>query len=679
MFSEYLNNKRKMKFYPILSLTKSKNKNEKIKSKINKSVNSMSSSDNNSLSISSKKKYSHKFSFNNSEKSVKPYESYNINSKKINITQESSEAKLKKSFLMNISNIEKKKNDFSKKEKFLNLFDNKNNMLILNKKKQGYQKIYGNKINLFKTPLNKELKLNRYFYNKKKIIPIKKNNYTILKKFEGDFHNFYLNSLKKTKDEFLNKIEKINKTFYQNQNSFSKRDNLKNIINLKNSGMRVAQKSADKNILKNNNDKYNIEKSLNSNNDEDSYISKSSSKSKNKLEIKLIKTKYSSQFLKVNENYKRKRDFKQYMNEKNILEKKWKKKLDVIETSTYYNPVLVKDIKFQSGIIKDELCILLDDLQHFRFTFFEDQNLLSAFKNKDTKYQIKLNKFIEETCALLHLIPKLILKDYYYYTDKFISITDPSRELFSKKIVYNEGECFQDNLKYLYKILNFVNCCNEVYSQLIEQVGEEMVIDFHNFQFVRKIFDKIRHYIINLTNICKNILKDYIFDKQIIAKFKEAIKTSKNKKKDKKIEKNNNKKNKTNETYDYSENDEKNKIYIFGDSETKNIEDEIGKEEGEAKDNINMKIAYGGNYLSEKLSRISKALEGNNNTPSKKQIKKGIDTFKEKMAQMTAGASGPMALINSPLMSKMLKYIKKDYKQQIISLRTSERILGNNK
>ena len=525
MFSEYLNNKRKMKFYPILSLTKSKNKNEKIKSKINKSVNSMSSSDNNSLSISSKKKYSHKFSFNNSEKSVKPYESYNINSKKINITQESSEAKLKKSFLMNISNIEKKKNDFSKKEKFLNLFDNKNNMLILNKKKQGYQKIYGNKINLFKTPLNKELKLNRYFYNKKKIIPIKKNNYTILKKFEGDFHNFYLNSLKKTKDEFLNKIEKINKTFYQNQNSFSKRDNLKNIINLKNSGMRVAQKSADKNILKNNNDKYNIEKSLNSNNDEDSYISKSSSKSKNKLEIKLIKTKYSSQFLKVNENYKRKRDFKQYMNEKNILEKKWKKKLDVIETSTYYNPVLVKDIKFQSGIIKDELCILLDDLQHFRFTFFEDQNLLSAFKNKDTKYQIKLNKFIEETCALLHLIPKLILKDYYYYTDKFISITDPSRELFSKKIVYNEGECFQDNLKYLYKILNFVNCCNEVYSQLIEQVGEEMVIDFHNFQFVRKIFDKIRHYIINLTNICKNILKDYIFDKQIIAKFKEAIKT----------------------------------------------------------------------------------------------------------------------------------------------------------
>ena len=672
MYSQYFNQKRKKKFYPILSLTKSKNTNEKRQSNI--SVNSMSSSS------SKKNKYSHNFTFINSDKIVNPYEVSNINTKKINITQESSEAKLKKSFLMNISNVKNNNND--KKEKFLNLFDNKNNMLIINQKKSEDQKTYGNNQNLFKTPLNKQLKLNRYFYNKKKVIPIKKHNNTILKKFEGDFHDFYLNSLKKTKDDFVSKIEKINKTFYHN--SFTKRDNFNNIINLKKS--KIGQQSEDKNIL--NNNKFSIEKSLNSNNEEDSYISnsKSSSKSKNKYENKLIKTKYSSQFLKLNENYKRKRDFKQYMKEKNIFEKKWKKKLDIIETSTYYNPVLIKDIKFQSGIIKDELCILLDDLQHFRFTFYEDQNILSAFKNKEIKYQIKINKFIEETCALLHRIPKLILKEYYYYTDKFISITDPSRELFSKKIVYNEADCFQDNLKYLYKILNFVSCSNEVYSLLVEQVGNEMVMEFQTFKLVRKIFDKIRHYIINLTNICKNILKDYIFDKQIIAKFKDAIKTTKNIKIDKKntnkkIEKNNNKNNKNNETYDFSENNDKNKNYTLWDSERNKIKDEKEKEkeDGEIKDNINMKIILKENYLSEKLSRISKALEGNNNTPSKKEIKKGTDIFKEKMAQMTAGSSGPMALINSPLMSKMLKYIKKDYKQQIISLRTSERILGNNK
>lgn len=55
-----------------------------------------------------------------------------------------------------------------------------------------------------------------------------------------------------------------------------------------------------------------------------------------------------------------------------------------------------------------------------------------------------------------------------------------------------------------------------------------------------------------------------------------------------------------------------------------------------------------------------------------------MDNFKEKQAKMAMnGISGPMALINSPLMTKMLKYIKKDCKKQIISLRTSQRYLEN--
>ena len=112
------------------------------------------------------------------------------------------------------------------------------------------------------------------------------------------------------------------------------------------------------------------------------------------------------------------------MDEKKILEKKWKTKLEMSGTKVKYNPLLLNDIHFQSGIIKDELCLLLEDIQHFRLTFFDDQDLYSAFKNKEISYQIKLNKLIEETCALLHLIPKIILKEYYNYTDKFISISD---------------------------------------------------------------------------------------------------------------------------------------------------------------------------------------------------------------------------------------------------------------
>ena len=84
------------------------------------------------------------------------------------------------------------------------------------------------------------------------------------------------------------------------------------------------------------------------------------------------------------------------------------------------------------------------------------------------------------------------------------------------------------------------------------------------------------------------------------------------------------------------------------------------------------------NFLNQKLTRITKALESNNSL-NEIETHKGHDGFKEKQAKIAMGGSGPMALINSKLMSKMLKYIKKDYKQKIISLRTSERFLGDNK
>ena len=666
MNAKFFNNKKK-KFLPILSLKKNKNLIEK--RFYNKSFNSILSSDYNSFSLSSKKiRYS-----NNSGQSVKPYNTYISKSKQINnIQQECSDSKNKKPLLINISGIKNKKNN-NLKEKFLKLYDdNKNNILLLDKKKPLYQKTYtsnhNKNSNLFNTPLNKNMKLKHIYYSKKKIMPIKKNNNTILKKFEGDFHNFYLNSLQRTKDEFFNKMFKINKTFYQC--SISKNEQL--IKNLK------KQKIDFYSNRKKNKNNFYLDKNKKLDIEEDSYISGSTSRSKNILENKLIKTKYSSQLLKINKNYKRKRNFKQYMDEKNILGNKWKKKLDVIETNTYYNPLLINDLKFQSGIIKDELCLLLDDLQHFRFIFFEDPYIFSAFKNKDIKYQIKLNKIVEETCALLHLIPKIILKEYYYYTDKFISIVDPSMEFFSKKIVYNEAECFQDNLKYLYKILNFVNCCDEVYSQLIEQVEDEMIITLQNFNFLRAILDKLRHYIINLTNICKNILKDYIFDKQIIEKFKDAIKKSKEDNKNKIKDKDNNTRNnnKNDEKPELNDNSEinfendSNKNLNFFSKTNERRQDEI--------DNIKIskKLNLGENFLSQKINRIAKALEANN-TPNKKEIKKGLDSFKEKQAKITAGASGPMALINSTLMTKMLKYIKKDYKKKIISLRTSERFVEN--
>mgnify|MGYP006873052685 CR=1 FL=1 len=660
-----LSGQKKEKILPILSL--SKLKINKGKESPNKSVHSLSSSDFNSLSYSSrKKKKSVKNSYSNSDKSVKPYKAYITNANRINRTQNNSEAKFKKSFLTNLSNV--KNSNKRERERLSNLYDNKN-LLILNQKKSAYQKTYmSNKGNLFKNPLyKKDFKLNNIFYSRKKLALPKKIGHSILKNFESDFHNFYINSLKNTKDEFQKKIDKINKTFYKAQIPLTKNEQLNNIIN-KNIELEKMQNNLE-------------DMQYNSNIDDESYMpdqdSTFRSKSKNNLENKLIKTHYSSQQFKLDKNYKRKRNFKQYMDEKMILEKKWKSKLGLIESNVKYNPLLLNDLQFQSGIIKDEMCLLIDDIQHFRLTFFEDSNLISAFKNKDMSYQIRLNKIVEETCVLLHFIPKIILKEYYSYTDKFISIVDPSREYFSKKIINNEAECFQENLKYLYRILNFVKCCNEVYSQLISQVEDEMIITLQNFQLLKSVLEKIRHNMINLTNISKNILKDYIFDKNIIAKCKVVIKKTKEEIKNIKNEKSDNEsKDKKYKYYDYSDfsDNESNKNY---NEEGNNEEFNIKKKDDE--DIMDQKITkITENYLGQKINRITKALEANSSS-AKKTNKKALDNFKEKQARMAMnGISGPMALINSPLMTKMLKYIKKDCKKQIISLRTSQRYLENN-
>ena len=291
--------------------------------------------------------------------------------------------------------------------------------------------------------------------------------------------------------------------------------------------------------------------------------------------------------------------------------------------------------------------------------------------------QVKLNKILEESCALLHYIPKIILKEYNKFTDKFISIDDPSKEMFSKKYVYNELETFQENLKYLYKISNFVKCCGEVYSQLIKQVEEEMAITVQNFFMLREILKRIRFYIIDLTNISKNILINYCFDKYImINKFKKVIKQAKVEMKrintESKARKMFNKKyrlkgklklKKASTVINSRENIKKQNDNI--NDNLLDIDDEI--EGREKMVNVSKTFGKNKNYVWDKMMRIKKALELNN-IYDKVNINNGKDKSKYKKKEVK-----PMACINSVLMTKMLKYIDKDIKGQIISLRTSER------
>ena len=633
-----INNKKK-EIFPMIISDNSAMRNFRKKEDSRKS-SGISFSDNYSLSSSSKGIKHYNFNKTQYKTKVK------FNSKNLFLSSIDFPAKKRKENL---------KNKLIMQTKYLSIFNsNKKNFNNNNKRTSNFFKENNlNNINIF-SKQSKKLKFISKTPGQKNI-----NETSILQKFNKDIKNYFLNCLENSKNDIkknLAKLKKLNKTHYPTE--------------------KPQSKSPPKIFLTRHN-------SALSQRSQKSFSSKSNNKSpefkeNNNIENKILRTKYSSQLIKINKNYKRRRNLRQYIDEKKFMDKDWNSKIGIAKSNIEYNPFISNDVKFQSGLIKDELCLLLDDIQYFRITLSSKNDLFSSFKNMTIQKQVQTNKLLEESCALLHYIPKIILKEYYFSTDKFISIEDPSREMFAKKVVYNESETFQDNLKYIYKISNYIKCCGEVYFQLIIQVEGEMAISSQNFIILHKILKRVRFLIINLTNICKNILINYCFDKYVIInKFKKVIKQNKayikrimtetqepkviqkkfkiKKKPRIKITSNDiSKKGKRRET----------DINKYIPEQEKNLEEYKNKEKMK---NITKTFGDKKNVLIDKMSRISKALELN--IYNKEEIKK------ERVLEKNENIK-PMACINSRLMAKMLHYMDKDVREKIISLRTCERHLN---
>ena len=617
-------------------------------------------------------------------------------------------------------------NDMAKTENFFRNNENKSQNLLIttfptvfdikskSKKRNNIKSIYP-KIQTKENPILKSVSsfgFNKYkksqFKVKKAFTPIQQNN-TILNKWREDFHNIFLKTIKRTKADFSNtfqrcirnknklkikfenKLKKIkikNKVSKENKdNNNNKNDainnNTANNLNENVISVTINENNINESIENNGINNYEISSERKKNNItkgfqiETSSILSSPVKT-NKFSISpkrkfIISTEqysgssissksinkfdYSQPNIKIYKNYKRRRNFREYMKEGNILDPAWKKKIGLLDSEVKYSKNLLCDLHFQSNTIKDEMNLLIDGIHHYKMRLFGNSDLITAFINKDIFYQINLNKSLEETCALLHLIPKLILKEYYIYSDRFISISEPGRENFFTKIITNESECLNENIKLLYKIISFVKSSYEVYIQLVQQVEEEMIIPQHDFEILRAIFQKSRYFIGNLINFANNILKDYNFDKNLIKKCKPILEQTKERLKyDWRFETNNkNIKNKRNTNYfNYNIKRNRNKDSIY----TK----------------MNSNINFVNNDFYQKILRITKALE--NGGDAKTIQNNYADELKLKQAGV-GGRNGPMALIYSTLMTKMMKYIRKDIREKIISLRSSEKYIDS--
>ena len=195
-----------------------------------------------------------------------------------------------------------------------------------------------------------------------------------------------------------------------------------------------------------------------------------------------------------------------------------------------------------------------------------------------------------------------------------------------------------------------------------------MIIKRKDFNLLLALFEKVRFLIGELTFSAKNAIKDLEFDRKLINKYKPLI----------------------------MENSKEKKINDSKGSNLSNSNEKIiikkNKSKSLSKEKINIK------YLKHNLDRIdigekmTQDLQFKKNEENLKiqRIKNSLNAFKKEKNHnevlkekqsliMLKEKPGPMNLINSDLMTKMLKYLKKDVRGKIISLRTVERFHENSK
>ena len=335
---------------------------------------------------------------------------------------------------------------------------------------------------------------------------------------------------------------------------------------------------------------------------------------------------------KKNNSHIRFRYFKKYTKEKNILDKKWKIKYGLYSSSFKPLTSINQNITYQSNSIKDNIRLFLDVFQQYKMYCLSQKIMLSAFRNKELNYQIHINQLLEETSSLLNLIPNILLKDYYEYKERFISNEEPNEDDFKEKNIEDESNCLIENAKLINKVVDFLKPCFNVYIYLVDKDETEMVIPSKQFNLLISIFEKCRVYIGELLLSGKNSMKDLIFDRNLIKKY--APNLIKN--------------------FVDNNPEEKIKVNIF--------------------EKITQDLKFKQNDEAQKKTRITLALN-----PEKLIEKKRVNDYREKMAMMTIGGkAGPMSLINSNLMMRMLKYVNKDIREKIISLQTIERYQKQN-
>ena len=186
------------------------------------------------------------------------------------------------------------------------------------------------------------------------------------------------------------------------------------------------------------------------------------------------------------------------------------------------------DIEYQVKSLNDQYKLLLDNIKYYKMSVITKDNFMESFKCLSLKNKINYNQYLEEACGLILLLPQLILLEFYKYIEKYEKLNRPDKNKFKDKYIFDEISCLNYNNNLLTEVSEYLKNCFEVYLTLVKEVND-MSLKPKIFKNALSAFEKARFDISYICNIAETAMNNYIKDINIINKLNKCdiLKTKK--------------------------------------------------------------------------------------------------------------------------------------------------------
>ena len=146
-----------------------------------------------------------------------------------------------------------------------------------------------------------------------------------------------------------------------------------------------------------------------------------------------------------------------------------------IITNLWRRTGFLRETEMQINDIFNKIKLILDNIDYFKLSYFNNGNFYAAFDNMKNISQVELNLTFEELCFLLiDMVPKLLQK-FYDELDRILYIKIPDLDQEMEKIPTTERECLEFNCAFLNSVSIYFTGCSGILKEIVKR------IDYYKF------------------------------------------------------------------------------------------------------------------------------------------------------------------------------------------------------